>query len=118
MTAADDYKAEVKKITEGIAAEVGGNQARVRELEQRLAELRRELDAAADGRHLVRIAAALAWEDALEALWVESWMTMRPFPRPDRLAKAGPAAELAAQIEQRSAELQAAVRRRGSRRAG
>lgn len=115
MTAADDYKAEVRKITEGIAAEVGGNKERVRELEQRVAVLRRELDAAADGRHLVRIAAALAWEDALEALWVESWMTMKPFPRPDRLAKAGDAAELAAIVEQRSAELQAAARRRGPR---
>jgi hypothetical protein len=116
VSAADDYKAEVKKITEGIAAEVGGNSRRVAELRERLVELGRELDRAIDGRHLVRIAAALAWEDALEALWVESWMTMRPFPRPDRLAKAADPAALAAEIEQRSAELQAAVRgRRGGR---
>jgi hypothetical protein len=114
VTAADAYKAEVKKITEGIAAEVGSNGQRVAELRAQLVELGQQLDDAIDGRHLVRVAAALAWEDALEALWVESWMTMRPFPRPDRLAKAGDPKELAALIEQRSAELRAAVRGRRS----
>lgn len=116
MSAADAYKAAVKKITEGIADEVGSNSQRVTELRARLVELGQQLDDAIDGRHLVRIAAALAWEDALEVLWVESWMTMRPFPRPDRLAKAADAKELAGLVEQRAAELRAAVR--GRRRAG
>jgi molybdopterin converting factor small subunit len=114
-TPADTYKRALRQVTGGMEAEVERNGARVRELRERLRELDRELLAADDRRLLVRIAANLAWEDTLEALWVESWITMRPFPRPDRFAKAVDPAEvmaLAAEIEQRAAELVAAVRGR------
>ncbi len=115
-TPATRYKAEIAELTSGMAAEVDRNNARVRELRERVAELDRELLAAADRALLVRIAAELAWEDALEALWVESWITMRPFPRPDRMTKPGDAMALGAEVERRAAELLAAVRGRGGRR--
>jgi molybdopterin converting factor small subunit len=114
-TPADTYKRAVRQVTGGMEAEVERNATRVRELREQLRELDRELLAADDRRLLVRIAANLAWEDTLEALWVESWITMRPFPRPDRFAKAvDPAGvmALAAEIERRAAELVAAVKGR------
>lgn len=114
-SAAAAYKKAVLAVTGGMEGEVERNDARVRELRERLADLDRDLTRAADRRLLVRIAANLAWEDALEALWVESWVTMRPFPKPDRMAKAGDAMELGAEIERRAAELLAAVRGRGGK---
>jgi hypothetical protein len=117
VTAARRYKDEISKVTGGMEAEVERNEARVRELRELVARLDRDLVTAADRRLLVRIASELAWEDALEALWVESWMTMRPFPKPDRLAKPGDAMELGAEVERRAAELIAAVKgRSGGRR--
>jgi hypothetical protein len=111
-SAAAAYKRAVLDVTGGMEGEVERNEVRVRELRERVAELDRDLTTAADRRLLVRIAANLAWENALEALWVESWVTMRPFPKPDRFAKGGDAMELAVEIERRAAELLAAVRGR------
>jgi hypothetical protein len=109
------YKRAVLEVTGGMEGEVRRNAARVQELRERVADLDRDLLIAADRRLLLRIAANLAWEDALEALWVESWMTMRPFPKPDRMAKAGDAMALGAEIERTAAELLAAVRGRGGK---
>ncbi|WP_214403985.1 hypothetical protein [Pseudonocardia lacus] len=106
------YKKAIREVTGGMEGEVKRNEERVRQLRERIADLDRDLSTAADRRLLVRIAANLAWEDALEALWVESWMTMKPFPKPDRMAKAGDAMELAAEIERKAADLLAAVRGR------
>lgn len=116
-TAASAYKKVIAGITAGMDAEADRNADRVRELRVRVAELGRELVAAADRVLLVRIVAELAWEEALAALWVESWMTMRPFPRPDRMVKPGAAVDLGAEIERCRDELLVAVRgRRGSGR--
>ncbi len=75
-----------------------------------VAELGKELKAASDQHVVARVGNVLAWEDALEILWVESWMTMKPFPKPDRLAKGDPA-ELVARVEARVAELRSLVQR-------
>ena len=61
------------------------------QLRQEVAELGKELKAASDQHVVARVGNLLAWEDALEILWVESWMTMKPFPKPDRFAKGDPA---------------------------
>jgi hypothetical protein len=106
------YKDAIRQVTGGMEGEVKRNDERVQQLRERVAELDRDLMTAADRRLLVRIAANLAWEDALEALWVESWMTMKPFPKPDRMAKGGDAMQLGAEIEQKAAALMAAVRGR------
>ena len=70
---------------------------------------------ASDQHVVARVGNVLAWEDALEILWVESWMAMKPFPKPDRLAKGDPA-ELVTRVEARVAELRSLVQRRGLRR--
>lgn len=111
------YRKVIAGITAGMDAEADRNAGRVQELRARVAELGQELVRAADRVLLVRIVAELAWEDALAALWVESWMTMNPFPRPDRMVKPGDAVELGAEIERRRDELLTAVRgRRGTGR--
>jgi hypothetical protein len=117
VTAARAYKDVIAGITAGMDAEAERGKERVQELRSTTVELGRQLVRAADRVQLVRIVAELAWEDALAALWVESWMTMRPFPRPDRMVKPGDAVALGAEIEKRRDELLVAVRgRRGTGR--
>ena len=115
MTAADDYKAVIAELTAGFDGDAARNAERVEELRLEVAELNKELNAASDQHVIARVGNILAWEDALELLWVESWMTMKPFPRPDRLAKGNPAA-LVTKVEGCVAELRALVQRRRLRR--
>ena len=115
MTAADDYKAVIAELTAGFDGDAARNDERVEELRLEVAELNKELNAASDQHVIARVGNILAWEDALELLWVESWMTMKPFPRPDRLAKGNPAA-LVTKVEGCVAELRALVQRRRLRR--
>ncbi len=115
VTAADEYKAIIADLTAGFDTDATRNAQRVKQLQVAVAELGRELKAAIDQRDVARIGNLLAWEDALEILWVESWMTMKPFPKPDRLAKGDPA-ELVTRVQARVAELRSLVRRRRLRR--
>lgn len=116
MTAAREYKARIAELTAGFDDDAERNAKRVAELREEVAELGKALKAASDQRVVARIGNVLAWEDALEILWVESsWMKMRPFPEPDRFAKGNPA-ELVARVEARVAELRALVQRRRLRR--
>jgi hypothetical protein len=115
VTAADRYKAEIAQLTAGFDGDAARNATRIKQLEAEVKELGKQLKAAIDQRDVARIGNLLAWEDALEILWVESWMAMKPFPRPDRLAKGDPAA-LVGRVEARVAELRARVQRRGLRR--
>jgi molybdopterin converting factor small subunit len=114
-TAAQEYKAVIAERTAGFDEDAADNTDRVSQLEDRVAELGRELRAASDQHVVARVGNLLAWEDALEILWVESWMTMRPFPKPDRFAKGDPA-ELVVRVEARLADLRAEVQRRGLRK--
>lgn len=116
VSPATAYKQAVLEVAGTMEGEVTRNDARVQQLRERILDLDRDLDTAADRRVLVRIAANLAWEAALEALWVESWMTMKPFPKPDRTAMGGDAMELGAEVERRAEELLTAVRGRSGRR--
>lgn len=109
--AAQRYRDVIRTLTAGFDGDAARNQERVAALRQRATELRRELDAASEQHVVARLGNVLAWEDVLEILWVESWMTMRPFPKPDRLAKGEPA-ELVTQVEARVADLRALVQRR------
>ena len=117
MTAADEYKGIIAALTAGFDTDAARNAERVEELRLEVAELGKELKAASDQHVVARIGNLLAWEDALEILWVESWMTMKPFPKSDRFAKGSPA-ELVTRVEARVAELRRLVQRRGLRRYG
>ena len=115
MTAADEYKGIIAALTAGFDTDAARNAERVEQLQQEITELGKELKAASDQHVVARVGNILAWEDALEILWVESWMTMKPFPKPDRLAKGDPAT-LVTRVEARVAELRSLVQRRGLRR--
>jgi len=116
VTPAREYKARIAELTAGFDDDAERNAKRVAELKVEVAELGKELKAASDQRVVARIGNVMAWEDALEILWVESsWMKMHPFPKPDRFTKGDPA-ELVARVEARVAELRALVQRRKLRR--
>jgi hypothetical protein len=115
VTAADEYKAVIAELTAGFDTDAARNAHRVEQLRLEVAELGKDLKAASDQHVVARVGNILAWEDALEILWVEAWMTMKPFPKPDRLAKGDPAA-LVTRVEARVAELRSLVQRRGLRR--
>ena len=116
MTAADEYKAVIAELTAGFDDDAERTAIRVAQLQVEVAELSKQLKAASDQRVVTRIGNVMAWEDALEILWVESsWMKMRPFPKPDRFAKGDPA-ELVARVEARVADLRALVQRGRLRR--
>ncbi len=61
---------------------------------------------------LTQLGVELHWEAALEVLWAESWLKLRPRPAPDALADPTDLDALDAEVEQRSAALHEAVRRR------
>ena len=83
MSAARAYKDVIAAVTAGLDAQAGHNTERMEELRRALPELDRRLRAVSDQHLLTRLGTELAWEDALAVLWVESWIVMRPFPRPD-----------------------------------
>lgn len=118
MSAARDYRDVIDSVTAGLDAESRRNAERVAELRRLVDERSRVLDAAAERHVLTRIGAELAWEDALEVLWVESWIDMRPYPRPDRLVKAGNLAVLIVRVEEAAAALRAEVQKRRIRLPG
>lgn len=112
MTAAREYK----EVVAGIAAAAEALRERDR---QRAAELARELVGMTtamqqvEGRAgLTRLGVELHWEAALERLWVESWMKLRPRPGPDPRADPADLDALDAEVEARAAELLEATRRR------
>jgi hypothetical protein len=112
MTAARRYKDVIAAVTQGLDEQAGRDAARVAELRHLAHELDTRLTEASDRHLLTRIGAELAWEDALEVLWIESWMEMRPYPKPDRLVKPGDLAALNLEVEERAAALRAVVQRR------
>lgn len=107
---------EYKKIIADITAAADGMRERDREraaeLTRTVVRLQDDLRRAAERAALTRLAVELRWEAALEALWAESWMTLRPRPGPDPRADPADLDRLDAEVERRSAELQEAVRRR------
>ena len=112
MTAAREYK----EIVAGIAAAAEALRERDR---QRAAAITRELvglaaamEHAEERAGLSRVGVELHWEAALEALWVESWLKLRPRPGPDPRADPADLDALDAEVEARAAQLQEAVRRR------
>ncbi len=115
MDAARRYKARIAEVTGGLDARADRNAERVRELDAQVEALGRRLREASDRHLLTRLCVELAWESALDALWVESWITMRPFPAPDTWAKASDLDALLVAVEQRAAELRAEVQGRRRR---
>ncbi len=124
MTAAREYKAIVAEITAAADGLRERDRARAAELSRELIALGDAMARAGERAALTRLGVDLHWEAALETLWAESWMTLRPVPAagecadPAQLAgnlqRADPAQldALDAAVEQRFAELRDAAHRR------
>lgn len=82
------------------------------ELDRQLVELDVAMARAGERAALTLFGAEMAWESALDALWQESWMTLRRRPGPDRDADQTRIDELDLEVERAAAELHDAVRRR------
>jgi hypothetical protein len=111
MPAAQRYK----DVVAGLSAAADGlrerDRQRVAELARRLVDLDAEMARTGDRATLSLVGAEMAWENALDALWQESWMTLRRRPAADPSA-ATRLDDLDLEVEQAAAELHDAVRRR------
>jgi uncharacterized membrane protein YccC len=112
MSAAREYKDVLAGLTAAADELRERDRERATALARRLVELDEAMARAGDRAAVTRFVVALHWEAALEALWAESWLTLRPQPAPDPAADPADLDALDAAVGERSAELQEAVRRR------
>lgn len=112
MTAAREYKAVVAGITAAADGLRERDRDRAAELTRDLLDLEDVMARAEERAALTRLGVDLHWEQALEALWSESWMTLRPMPAPDATADPADLDMLDAEVAQRLAALLEAIRRR------
>lgn len=111
-SAARSYKAIVAGITEAVDALGERDRERAAELARELVDLDARLLDAGERAARTWLGVELHWEAALEALWVESWMKLRPRPGPDPSADPDQLAALDARVDAAAEALQDAVRRR------
>lgn len=113
---APDAARAYKDVVAGLTAPADELRARDRErlaaLEGRLAELAEALAQAHERAKKSSDTAREQWEAALESLWAESWLKLRPLPRPDSWADPAELDALDAQVEQRAVDLRVALRRK------
>jgi hypothetical protein len=105
-----------KDLVAGLSAAANDLRERDRQREAELARRLVDLDVAmarAEERAALSLfGAEMAWENALDELWQESWMTLRRRPGADRDGDPTRLNELDLKVEQAAAELHEAVRRR------
>ncbi|MGQ0480510.1 MAG: hypothetical protein ACT4O0_05700 [Pseudonocardia sp.] len=112
MTAARQYKNITGGMSEAVARMRRADTERAARLAERLVELEAAMVAAHQRAAITEIGVGLQWEAALEALWNEHWMTLRPLPRPGPGAPARDLDYLDAVVGQRFEALREAVGRR------
>jgi hypothetical protein len=111
-SAARAYKEIMARLAESADELRERDRERATALARRLVDLDAAMSGAEERAALTRLGVELAWEAALEALWAESWMTLRPRPDPDPRADPRHLDLLDEAVERRSATLREAVRRR------
>lgn len=115
MTGPDPARA-YKEVILGLTAAADALRERDRErvaaLEQRLVELEEALAAAQERARTSQEQATSRWAKALDALWSEAWLKMRPLPRPDRWADPAELDELDAAVVRCADELHDALHKR------
>jgi hypothetical protein len=112
VSAAREYKEVIAGIAAAAEALRERDRVRAAVLNRELVRLAEAMAHAEERAALTRLGVELHWEAALEALWVESWMQLRPRPGPDRRADPAAIDALDAEVEARAAEIQDATRRR------
>jgi hypothetical protein len=102
----------IGELTQAADALRERDRVRARELERRLVDLDKAMEHAEVRAGTSRLVAELAWESVLDALWEESWMTLRRRPRADPRADPARLDELDETLQQATAAVLDAVRRR------
>ncbi|WP_028926052.1 hypothetical protein [Pseudonocardia acaciae] len=110
--AARRYKDITGGMNDAVVRMRQADAARAVELEATLADLHDAMEAAAERERLTVLGVALQWESALESLWSEEWLTLRPLPKPDPNAAPRELDYLDAVVAQRYEALREAIRRR------
>lgn len=106
------YKEVMLGLTAAADALRVQDEERVAALRERLQALEEELAAAEDRARRSQTEALSRWAKALDALWSESWLKMRPLPRPDTWADPAELDELDARVVRCSEALHQVLRQR------
>jgi len=108
-----------KEVVAGLSAAADALRERDRQragaLARRVAELHAAMTRASERAALTRFGARMQWDGAVDALWQESWMTLRTLPdREPGPEPVGPADldELDTEVERAAAAVRDAVRKR------
>jgi hypothetical protein len=112
MSAARRYKDITGGMTDAVARMRRSDIERAARLESGLPEMEEAMRVAGERAALTELGVGLQWEAALESLWGEHWMTLRPLPRPDPKAPARDLDYLDAVVGKRYEALVDAIRRR------
>jgi hypothetical protein len=112
VSAAREFKDVVDELSAAAEALRGRDQDRAQELRAELAAIDKERQQAEDRTALTRLGVGLRWDQIVDVLWAESWMTLRPYPRPDRAAEPERLDALDAAVERTADGVLGAVRRR------
>jgi hypothetical protein len=112
MSAARRYKDITGGMTDAVARMRRSDIERAARLESGLPEMEEAMRVAGERAALTELGVGLQWEAALESLWGEHWMTLRPLPRPDPKTPARDLDYLDAVVGKRYEALVDAIRRR------
>ena len=111
-SAAYRYKDILAEITDLAAAERERDRALAVELRRRLVVLQARMRRAQERALLTSALVELHWDAAMDQLWNESWLSLRPRPDPDSSADPERLDEFDAQVHERAEDLRRAVGRR------
>jgi len=112
MTAADDYRAVIARL-DAVADDLRASDTeRASALRAALVDLESTVEQADSRAAQTRFVVDLHWEFALEVLWPESWLKLRPKPGPDPRARGVDIDKHDAAVADTLDVLLAAVRRR------
>jgi hypothetical protein len=112
MSAARRYKDITGGMTDAVARMRRFDTERAAQLTEILVELDERMRTASNRAAISELASYLRWEAAMESLWGESWMTLRPLPLPDPNTNPRDLDYLDAVVEQRFQVLLEIIRRR------
>jgi hypothetical protein len=111
-SAADRFKDIMAEITEAADRLREADRRRAEELKQRLLGLEDDMLRTGERARLTDSVVQLHWERALDLLWAESWMKLRPRPEPDPRVDPARLEDYDTEVHRRSDMLREVVRRR------
>ncbi|WP_309111877.1 hypothetical protein [Saccharothrix sp.] len=120
VSAVERYKEIVAVAGEAVRRMREVDHQRVKEALDRLVASQDRMAEAVEQEMLTRVGVTLLWESALDLLWDERWLTMKPLPAPDESVPPRPQEhyngmmELAHQRLEDSLQKRTLLRRKGS----